>query len=475
MKHGTARRIATNFASLMAGEVISKLLQLVLFVFLAQALGKEEFGIFSLGIAFALLTVIIADFGLTTLLIREISRNKSAASKYLSNAIIVKALLSIVTIVSAYLFLNLLDYTPKVKLVAYIMLSFTLIQSFTNVHYSIFRAFERMHYDASIKIFRMVILAISVIYIVKQGHGLVIASLAFPLTEIIVLVVTASIVYTKFIKIRFEFDYSFSKKLLKKSSLFCLSLVFAGLFTYTDSIMLSKIHSTTEVGIYAAAANITLALIFISLMYGNAIYPVISRFFISSKKSLKLAYERSFKYMFIIILPISAGLYAMSDKIIALLYGPQYAGSAIVLSILSGYLFLRSLNIVSGFTLSSINKQKSRVFSQGTVAIINIILNLILIPTYGFIGAAIATLITEIVFFLLYTSFIIRYGLRIRPIHTLLRPLIAVAIMVLALSFIDNLFIAVILGGSVYLVALLVLGTIDKEDKLIFNKVIKDV
>ncbi|MAH32902.1 hypothetical protein CL615_00765 [archaeon] len=471
IKMNTARRITANFLSLIGSEIISKLIQLAVFIFLARSLGKEEFGVFSFGIAFALLIVIIADFGLITLLIREISRNKKLASKYLSNALAVKVLLSLITLIFAYLFLNLMDYSQNVKIVAYIMLLFTLIQSVTHLYYSIFRAFERMHYDALIKILRMFILAGMIFYVIKNGYGLIAASLAFPLTEIIVLVISIFITYTRFIKFSFEFDFSFSKELLKKSSMFCLSLVFAGLFMHIDTIMLSKMRSVAEVGTYAAAANIMLALIFIPVMYSNAIFPVISRFYVTSKKSLRFAYERSFKYMLLIGLPLSAGIYVLSDKIILLLYGKEYAASSIALAILSWYLFLRFLNVTSGFTLSSINRQGSRVFSQGTAALANIMLNFILIPIYGFVGAAIATLITEVIFFFIYTSFIVKYGLKIKFISLSIRPIIATLIMLFALTFIGDLVLAVVVGIIVYFAVLIILGTIDKEDKLLYKKI----
>jgi O-antigen/teichoic acid export membrane protein len=284
------------------------------------------------------------------------------------------------------------------------------------------------------------------------------------------------ITYTRFIKISFEFDYGFSKKLLKKSSLFCLSLVFSTLYMYIDVIMLSKMRSTAEVGIYSAATSIVIALIFIPLMYGNSIYPVLSRFYITSKESLRLVYEKSFKYMLIIGLPAAAGIYILSDKIILLLYGKAYIESAIALSILSGYLFLKFLNPVSGFTLMAINKQRSRLFSQGLSALINIILNLIFIPIYGFVGAAIATLLTEIIFFITYTSFVIRYGFNFRFVVSFIyKPIIAVAVMIFSLFFIESLFLAIILGALAYFIVLLALRILDKEDKILFNKIVKNI
>jgi O-antigen/teichoic acid export membrane protein len=473
-KMNIARKIFSNFLSLTASEIVSKLLQLLVFVYLARELGKESFGVFSFGIAFALLVFIIADFGLSTLLIREISRNKKAASKYITNAFVIKIFLTIITLVVAFLFLNLLNYSQEVKLIAYTMLSFTILQSFTDLYYSIFRAFERMHYDASIKILRMLILVTAIFFVIKNNFSLATASLAFPITEIITLTITVILVYTKFIKISFDFDYRFSKEIVKKSSFFCLSMVFAGLFMYTDQIMLSKLGSVADVGIYAAASNIMLALIFIPMMYANAIYPVISKFFISSKKSLKLAYERSFKYMLILGLAVSTGIFSLSENIVSLLYGPEYKETAIVLAILSGYLFLRFINVISGFTLSSINRQDSRIFSQGTAALTNIILNFILIPMYGFIGAAVATLITEIIFFSTYLSFIFKYDLRIKFVKLCVKPVIAAIVMTAALFFIENLFLEMLVGAIVYIGVLLVLKTIDKEDRLIINKIMKN-
>jgi len=475
MISGTARRITANFLSLMSSQIISRVIQLIIFAYLARVLGKSGFGIFSFGLAFAFLFVIIADFGLSNLIVREISRNKKSASKYLSNSIIIKLLLSAIAFVSAYLFLNIAGYSEEMKTIAYIMLGFTLIQSFTELCYAIFRAFERMHYDAFIKILRMLILAGIIFYLIKNNYGLLASSMAFLATEFIILIIAFFITYTRFIKISFEFDYGFSKSLLKKSSLFFLSLVFSSLYMYIDVIMLSKMRSTAEVGIYSAATNIVISLIFIPLMYGNSIYPVLSRFYVDSKKSLRLAYEKSFKYMLLIGLPVAAGIYILSDKIILLLYGKEYAASAIALSILSGYLFLKFLNPVTGFTLMAINKQGSRLFSQGVAALINIILNLILIPLYGFVGAAFATLITEIAFFIAYTSFIIKCGFKFKFIRAFIyKPIIAAAIMGFLLPFIRNLFLAMILGMFIYIAALLALRIMDKDDKSLFDGIVRN-
>ncbi len=471
----TARRITTNFLSLVFSDFASRIIQLLIFVYLARHFGRENFGIFSFGLAFALLAAILTDFGLSTLLVRDTSRNKKDASKYISNALLLKIFLALITVALSYAFLNSMGYKGETKAVAYIMLSFAILQSFTELYCSIFRSFERMHYDASIKVLRMLILSAAVFYSLKNNFSLVISSFSFPITESIILLTAILLVYTRFIKISFSFDFALLRHLLKESSFFCLSMAFAGLFLYIDQIMLSKLGSASDVGIYAAASNIAIALISIPMMYANSIYPVISRLYVSSKESLKFVYERSFKYMLIIGLAISAGIYALSDKIIAFLYGKEYIASSIVLAIVCWHLFLRFANVMSGFTLSSMDRQGSRVISQGIASLSKIALNFILIPFYGIVGAAIATLVTEILFFVIYTFFVSKYGIKISVLKQFLKPAIAALVMIAALNFIGNLFIAVALGAVIYSATLVLLNTIDSEDRKLVYKVIKNI
>ncbi len=470
----TARRLTANFLVLAFSEFFSKAMQLVVFVYIARILGKESFGLFSFGLAFGLLAAIIADFGLSSLIVREISRSRKDAEKYLSNAIAIKIALSLITVGLSFLILNIIGYGSQEKTIAYVMLAFAILQTFTDIYCSIFRAFERMHYDASIKILRMVLLAGIVFFALSGNSSLVTLSSSFLLAEIIVLVVAIILVYFKFVKISLDFNLLLLKKLLNEGMFFFLSIAFAGLFLYIDIIMLSKLGSSSEVGVYAAASNIVLALLSIPMMYGNAIYPVISRFYINSKESLRFVYERSFKYMLILGIAVSAGIFATSDKIIGVFYGSEYAASAIVLSIIAWQLCLRFPNIISGVTLSSTDKQRSRVLSQGLIVLVKVALNLLLIPIYGIVGAALATLLTEAVFFVAYNFFISRYGIRIDYIKPVIKPAIAALIMIAVLYFIGDFFISVVLGAIIYISAILLLKTFDAEDRKMIDKIVKN-
>lgn len=473
-KMKTARRIAFNFISLSFSEIIAKALQLFVFVYIARVYGKIDFGNFVFAIAFSAILSVLTDFGINSLLIREISRSKSDLKKYFSNALVMKIFLGIATFILAFAYLNLLGYSSKARIMAYALLSFAVLQSFTDLFYSAFRAFERMHFDSIIKALRMVVLTLVVVLLVKNKAGFLSIGIAFPLTEILMLVVS-SIIYIKYFeRFSFEYDSSIAKKILKDAFPFFASLIFVTLLVYADSVILERFRGPEEVGIYAAAYNILFGLSFIPLMFSNSVYPVFSRFFKSDESLLNFAYRKSLTYMLILGLPASVGIWVYSDKIINLVYGAGYEKSVLALQILCWFVFLRFVNIIPGTVLSSINRQSSRTICQAAVALINIALNIFLIPKYGFIGAAYAAIISETFFIILYAYFTIRHGIRANLFHVIAKPLIASAVMFFVISKIESVFIGIFVGFISYFIALIVIKTFKNEDKKLIMKIIKN-
>ena len=472
---GTARRIYKNTAYLGIAEVVSRVLQFAVMLYAARLLSQQNFGKFSFALSLSFMAVILADLGINTLLIREISRNKSLVSKYFINAFSIKIVLSIITFFIIVAVLNALNYPEITRQIVYIIWLFTILSTFTELFYSIFRAFEQMFYDAFLKILRMSILAVTGIYVLIKGYGVVIFSYTFIFTEIIVITIASLIALKKFIKLDTVIDPVFIKSTLKKALPFGLAFIFGGIYFFIGSIMLSKMKGDVEVAIFSAAYNIALALIFIPTVYINAIYPVLSRYYKESKSGLRLLYERSFKYLYIAGVPISLGIFMLSDEIIGFLYGTRYSTSSIALRIISLYLFLKFINFLLGVVLSSIDKQNKRMLGQGITAGISILLNLWLIPLIGFVGAALSTLITEIFLFMIYYLFVSKSWYYYNFLGILPKPIIAAIAMSLFIGFTSlNLIITIVASAAIYLAVLMVLRTLDKKDYEIIGKIFKN-
>jgi len=471
----TARRISKNVLALSFAELFSKSLQFVIMVYAARALDKESFGVFSFALAFSFIAVIFADLGINTYIIREIARDKSKAAKYYGSAFLVKILLSIATFLLIFAILWLLGYPAKSRAVVYLVWLFAILSSFTDLSYSIFRSFERMGYDSFIKILRMIVLAALTFYVLFNGLGVIFFSLSFVVTEIAIFLISLVLVFSKFVKPVFELNFGFAKALLKSSIPFGLAIVFGSIYFYIDSVMISKMRNDIEVASYGAAYNLVLALLFIPSIYTTAIYPVMSRYFGKEREKLQFIYKKSWKYLYIIGLPISFGIFLLADKIILTLYGAKYESSILALKIVAWFVFLKFINFLLGTTLYSVDVQKGRMLSQGMTALFNVGLNLVLIPHYGFIGAAVATLFTEIFLFIIYYYYTSKYFYFYNFAPEILKPLIACAVMSIFIIFVRlNLAVMIALSAVIYFAAILLMKTFDRSDIGLLRRIIKN-
>jgi O-antigen/teichoic acid export membrane protein len=209
----------------------------------------------------------------------------------------------------------------------------------------------------------------------------------------------------------------------------------------------------------------------------SAVFPPMSRFFISSKDSLKLAMEKSSKYLFIIALPIAVGTFLLADSIIVTIYDANYEPATIVLKILILYVPLRFISTSVGWTLSSINKEHLRTLSAGIAIVINIILNLILIPRYGITGAAVSTAISQLLIFLLYQYFITKKFKRLPLSKIVIKPTIASTAMGILVYLIrdESLLLIIPVAAILYFILLFTLKTFDAKDMKMFKDVIRGI
>ena len=230
-----------------------------------------------------------------------------------------------------------------------------------------------------------------------------------------------------------------------------------------------------EVAIYSVAYNLALAILFIPAVYTNAIYPVMSRYFKTSKENLVFIYNRSFKYLYMIGLPISAGVYMLADRIIVFFYGKTYIGSVIALQIIAWFLFIKFLNYLMGYVLSSVDQQNSRMAGQGLTAAFNVALNLILIPKFGYVGAAVSTFFTEIFLFILYYWYVSKSLHSYNFLPILIRPIIAVSAMAAFIFYfrmVLGLALLIASSAALYFAVIFMLRSFDSKDYEIFRKIL---
>ncbi|MGZ7209110.1 MAG: oligosaccharide flippase family protein, partial [Methanobacterium sp.] len=134
----TTKRVAKNTSYLIVSSVVSYFFYMTVLIYMARYLGVSQFGIISLAISFTGIFGIFTDLGLNMLTVREVSRNKDLQDKYVGNTTAIKAVFSMVTLISIIVVATLIGYDPKTIMVLFMMTLAIVISSFFLTFYSIF-------------------------------------------------------------------------------------------------------------------------------------------------------------------------------------------------------------------------------------------------------------------------------------------------------------------------------------------------
>lgn len=463
------RIIAKNTSLLLVSQIISYIFLFVYTIYIARYLGADGFGTLSFALAFSGIFSILADLGLSTLTVREVARDKSLVKKYLGNVLSVKIILSFLTFGLILLFINLLNYPQSsINVVFFVSLSL-ILNSIVVIFYSIFQAFEEMEYQSIGQILNSILMFTGVLIAIYLSFNVIGISFIYFISSTIVLIYIVIIYLWKFSVPKLEYNLEFWKKTTKEALPFGLTGLSVMIYIYIDSVMLSLFRGEEVVGWYNAAYRLILFLVFIPETLNTTLFPSMSKFHFSSQESLKFMNEKYFKFMIAIGIPLVVRITILAEKLILLLFGPGYEQSIIALKILAWTLLFIFGGAVLGRLLEATNKQFVSTKITGISAIVNILLNLVLIPKFGLIGACISTVLTEIFLFanLFRITNKLGYGMSIKKIRDILiKIILSCFTMAIFLYYLMNvnLVISIVISIFSYFVTLYLVKGIDDND-----------
>jgi O-antigen/teichoic acid export membrane protein len=462
----TIRGIARNTMVLLIGKIITIVLTYFYTIYTARYLGAEGFGILSFAIAFTGISCLLADLGLSTLAIREISRNNLLASKYVGNILAIKMILAVITLGFTVITINLLGYPFKTVIVVYVMIFSTIFTSFTSLFNSIFQALQKMEYISLSTILNSLLMFVGTVMIISQDREIIYFASIYFLVNLIVLGYSIYICIHKFLIPKIEFDLSFWKDLLKESIPYWLTTLFLSIYYGMDMVMLSIMKGNEIVGWYAASYRLIDGVAIIPIVFMSVMYPIFSKYHVDSKNTLNIAFNKSLKYMTIIGIPIGIGTTILADEIIMFLYGNGYELSVGVLKILIWASVLSFISWTPATLLNSTNKQRTLMILTFIGAILNFILNYLLIPSLSYEGAGIATVITELVVGLMMLAQVQKTQNLLAPLFdAVFRSLIsATAMGLLILTLKTYILLLIPLASIIYFISLFIVGGFEKED-----------
>lgn len=465
IKMNLIQRIAKNTGLLLISNIVTYGLAFIFMMYSARYLGVENFGIISFALAFSGITVIFADLGLSSLTTREVARDKTLTEKYVKNIGSIKLILSLLTLISSIIIVLIMGYNIEIVEIVALITLYSLFGSFSYMFYALFQAHERMEYQAIGLVLNSILLLGGVIFLIYNKMDVMGFALLYFFTGLIVFLYTLVICGWKFVLPKMEIDMSYWTTLIKKALPISLLIIFYTITFRVDIVLLSILDGNTSVGIYSAAYRLIEVLIFIPAVFTSSIYPVFSRFHISSEESLKIGYTTSFKYLAFLGLPIAVGVTLLSSKIILLIYGAQFTDSILALKILIWAIPVIFLAYLSATVMTSIDKQDVALKIIIVSMIVNIVLNVIFIPTFSYVAASVITVITELIEMVLFSYFLFKFICKIDIKNIIIKPIIASLVMGLFIFYTDlNFFVQIVTATCIYFLALFALQTFSDED-----------
>ena len=469
------KTIFKNMSWLFISQIIVAICGFIWTILIARYLSVSDYGIMNFAISFTGIIAITMDFGISTHIVRHIATDFDSAPKYLGNAIPLKSIFSFLTFLLALIILIIMKCD---EITIQITLLFTLERIFTSM-ISLFngslQAIEEGKYQAIGNTVLNTILLIFILLSIFYNFGLYGITLAYVAANFIVVIIQYATVKKIISKPKFELNFEFCKKITLYSIPFALTSFFGMVLYSADMVMLTNIVGSYENGIYSAAYKLISVLTLFFGVYTAVIFPVMSRFYKNEKNLLVISFEKSIKYIMLIIVPVTFATMIYSTDIVVLFFGQKYSPTSSVLSILMWTVSLGFVNGVCQNLLNASHREKyvTLIFLVATVT--NIILNLFIIPKYSYNGAAITTVFCEIILFILYFYSIYKLGAlpKRRLYFDLFKILIASIILYYVLLVLNlNMWLALPVGIIIYFLVITLIKTFDEDDKFILNEIL---
>ena len=389
----TNKRVLKNLFSLSIAEAFSRIFVTVLTIYVGRTLGVNTFGQLTFATAFIAYFNLFADFGLTILGIRQITSNKSDTNRYGTNILFLQTILAVFLLLLLAFVLLLIPLDGRTKIITFLF-GLSIIPFALNMSY-IFQAHEKMESVAIIRIISQFGYLIIGFFLIFTFQDIITLPIAQFITAMIATVVTYFLLKKQIKFVLQKVDLDFSKKLLKMAIPFLIGGAMIQIYSNMDTIMLQFIKGEHEVGLYNAAYKIINLLLSFSAMYAASYFPVLVTRAKTSHEEVGKTLHKILANVSVVVFPILLGGAIVSKQIMLLVWRSNYEGAYIALSLLFFVSLIGFLNTAQSNSLTALDNQKQATLSTVVGATVNMICNFILIPRFGFNGAAVATILAE--------------------------------------------------------------------------------
>lgn len=387
-------KIVRNLYWAVLGKIVNILSGLFVGILIARYLGPEDYGLMNYVISYVTLFSILANFGLDNIEIRELSKPKSNKDAIIGTAFIIRLFFSVATIILISVTLLFFE-SDRFTIIMVLIYSSSLILGTLNVIRNYFTSIVLNEYVIKTEITRTLIGAVIKILLLYYHFplGWFIAASAFDF-----LLIASGYLFSYRVKVGSVLSWKYNKEiamdLIRESFPLLLSGTAIIIYQKIDQVMIRNMIDNAAVGQFSVASKITELAIFIPMVIAQTVTPLLVNARQESPDLYKKKRQQFMDMMIWIAIGMALILFVIASPAIKILFGDKYLDAIPVLQIMAWKTVFVALFVSSGQIIIIENIQKYAVLRNIVGCFISVLLNYALIPRFGIIGSAVATIIT---------------------------------------------------------------------------------
>ena len=461
---------------LIGARLVFRVVSAITAIIIARYLDENQFGAYSLALSMVDAILLCNDLGMTTLLLREGSRDKTKLQIYFGNALLVEAIASVIFLTIAITVSGLL-YSQTVAYLVLLLGAATVFYEFRKPMRSIFRIMMNMKtviwFDIAYAVLCFGgVLAIS--KLITPGQGLFWVAI---IQVIVSFAVIAAFAIYDFKYLKPKFSLRLIPPMLKESWIFALYTSFYTLYLQISQLIIGILRDEKEVAYYSAASKMVIFVLIIPQMVYQMVLPVMFRLSKTDLPKYKRVNITLHRYFAALGYPMAVGTLLLASPIMDLLYKGKYQEGVPALQWFSFFILMRFTGNASGQSLTALDKQKTKVIIESISVVLNIILVALAVPKYGFIGAVVATVIVEAIMrliFLRMDNYYLQISgfTRLKNILPVILASLTMGVFIYFTRDFINVIVLTLLGFIIYVFLLWIFRFFKEYDKQLFKQLI---
>lgn len=398
-------KVARNAGWLIGGKIAQMAVNFFVGLLTARYLGPSGHGLISYAAAYVTFFGAISGLGINSIILKELVDRPEEHGAVLGSALLLRAIASVLSAITLLGVITVVDAGETVTILVVSLSGLSLLfQSVETLSYWFQAQLKSKVYAISVLLAFMTSSAYKV-FLLATGKS-VIYFATVTSVDYLFLGLFLFIAYRRHRGERFRFSSHYAKQLLRKGIHFVLPSVMVCIYAQTDKMMLKQMLSEAEVGYYATAVSLCTVWCFVLSAIIDSVNPSIMQLHKSDYAAFEQRNRQLYAIMIYVCLLASLLYTVLAEPMIHLLYGEAYLPTVAPLRVVTWYTAFSYLGVARGAWIVCEDRQKYLIFIYAAAATSNVALNWLLIPLWGTVGAAVASLAAQLITILVVPVFI---------------------------------------------------------------------